>query len=122
MLQYFQKFRGVIIMQKQTKNIITREWLEKELYFYNTAALRTHAVICATVSFLLLPIIILCVVGLCNSIYNVFFKLLLFKVNLNFSFIAYQYPLISNKIKFLYSLMSKIHSITFSSFVKESFR
>ncbi len=35
-------------MEKQTKNIITREWAEKELRFYNTANIR-YTVVCLSV-------------------------------------------------------------------------
>lgn len=45
-------------MQKQTKIIITREWVEKELKFYNTADIRSTLVSGAAVSLLFLPIAI----------------------------------------------------------------
>ena len=34
----------VTLMEKQTKNIITRQWVKKELLFYNTATLKHTAV------------------------------------------------------------------------------
>ena len=40
-------------MEKQTKNIITRQWVKKELLFYNTATLKHTAVGLAAVILLL---------------------------------------------------------------------
>ena len=40
-------------MEKQTKNVITRQWLKKELLFYNTATLKHTAVGLAAVILIL---------------------------------------------------------------------
>ena len=42
-------------MEKQTKNIITREWIEKELWFYNTADLKVGIGIFAIVFLVCIP-------------------------------------------------------------------
>ncbi len=39
----------VTLVEKQTKNIITREWVGKELLFYNTASIKHTAVCLAAV-------------------------------------------------------------------------
>ena len=52
-------------MEKQTKNVITREFIEKELGFYNTAHIRSTLVLCAGLSLLFVPITVLAVCGVC---------------------------------------------------------
>lgn len=42
-------------MEKQTKNIITREWVEKELRFFNTARIKSTLVAVGIPSLLFLP-------------------------------------------------------------------
>ena len=43
-------------MEKQTENVITREFIEKELSFYNTADIRSNIVFLASVSILFIPL------------------------------------------------------------------
>ena len=43
-------------MEKQTKNIITREWVEKELRFYNRAGIRSNLRLLLILSPIFLPI------------------------------------------------------------------
>ena len=45
-------------MEKQTKNIITRDFIEKELRFYNTADIKSRLVLCSIFTVILLPITI----------------------------------------------------------------
>lgn len=64
-------------MEKQTKNIITREWVEKELRFYNTADIRYTLIVCAALSLLCLPITAICIYGVLSEFQNAFFKIVL---------------------------------------------
>ena len=50
-------------MKRQTKNIITREWVEKELRFYNTADIRSSLVLCGALSPLFLALTFMLVYG-----------------------------------------------------------
>lgn len=43
-------------MEKMTKNVITREFIEKELRFYNTADIRSTLVLCGVLSLFFVPI------------------------------------------------------------------
>ena len=52
-------------MEKQTKNVITREFIEKELRFSNTAYIRSTLVLCAGLSLLFVPLTVLAVCGVC---------------------------------------------------------
>ena len=45
-------------MEKQTVNVITREFIKKELRFYNTADIRSTLVLCGAISLLLVPLTI----------------------------------------------------------------
>ena len=63
-------------MQKQTKNIITREWVEKELRFYNTADIRSCLVVCSSVALVFIPLTVLCVYGTSLFFKNIFVKIL----------------------------------------------
>lgn len=54
-------------MEKQTKNIITREWIEKELRFYNTADIKSRLVLCSVFTVIFLPITIALVYGITKS-------------------------------------------------------
>ena len=45
-------------MEKQTKNEITREFIEKELRFYNTADIRSTLVLCGGLSLFFVPLTI----------------------------------------------------------------
>ncbi len=64
-------------MEKQTKNIITREWIEKELYFYNTADIRSTLVLCGALSIVFLPLTIISIYGLCYVIENMLLQIVL---------------------------------------------
>ena len=50
-------------MNKQTKQVITREWVEKELRFYNGADIRSSLVLCGAVSLVFLPLTVMVVWG-----------------------------------------------------------
>jgi len=54
-------------MNKQTKNIITREWVEKELRFYNSADLKYALVLVCVMSSIFLPIAALAAGELLND-------------------------------------------------------
>ena len=64
-------------MKKQTKNIITREWIEKELRFYNTADIKSRLVLCGVFTVILLPITIALIYGILLSLDNVLVKIVL---------------------------------------------
>ena len=61
-------------MQKQTKNIITRKWIQKELHFYNTAGLRSALVTCIGLSIFLIPLALGSVYAVLSSFENGPFK------------------------------------------------
>ena len=50
-------------MEKQTKNIITREWVEKELRFYNRAGIRSNLRLLLILSPIFLPLTIWLAIG-----------------------------------------------------------
>ena len=64
-------------MEKQTKNIITREWVEKELRFYNTADIRSRLVLCSVFTVILLPITIALIWGVVESFDHVLVEIFL---------------------------------------------
>ena len=64
-------------MQKQTKNVITREFIEKELRFYNTADIRSTLVLCGALSLIFVPLTIGAVYGFFALLENVCLKILL---------------------------------------------
>ncbi len=64
-------------MEKQTKNEITREFIEKELRFYNTADIRSTLVLCGGLSLLFVPLTIGAVCGFFALLENVYLKILL---------------------------------------------
>lgn len=66
-------------MEKQTKNIITRELIEKELRFYNTADIKSALVMLGPVSLFFLPITVGFMYGILSSIKieNILFKVVL---------------------------------------------
>ena len=64
-------------MEKQTKNIITREWIEKELRFYNSADIKSRLVLCGVFTVILLPITIALIYGILLSLDNVLVKIVL---------------------------------------------
>lgn len=64
-------------MEKQTKNIITREWVEKELRFYNTADIRSTLVLCGALSLLFVLLTVGLVWGFFALFKNIWLKILL---------------------------------------------
>jgi hypothetical protein len=63
-------------MEKQTKNIITREWIEKELWFYNTADLKVGIGIFAIVFLVCIPFAAFFIGLIITVSYNLFFRIL----------------------------------------------
>ena len=62
---WYNEFRkAVIAVAKQTKNIITRDWVVKELQFYNTADIRSILLLLIPITALFLP----ATVGAVNAI------------------------------------------------------
>ncbi len=61
-------------MEKQTKNIITREWIENELRFYNSADIRSMLVLCGVMSLVFLPLTAASVCGLIVWLENIWLK------------------------------------------------
>lgn len=64
-------------MEKQTKNVITRDFIEKELRFYNTADIRSTLVLCGGLSLFFVPLTIGAVYGFFALLENVYLKILL---------------------------------------------
>lgn len=64
-------------MKKQTKNIITHDWIEKELQFYNTADIRSTLVISGSLSLICIPLTALCVWGILSVLNNLLLKIIL---------------------------------------------
>ena len=64
-------------MEKQTKNVITRDFIEKELRFYNTADIRSTLVLCGGLSLFFVPLTIGAVYGFFALLENVCLKILL---------------------------------------------
>ena len=58
--------KAVVHLEKQTKNIITREWVEKELRFYNTADIRYFSVLVIIMAVFFVPLTVGSVVYLCS--------------------------------------------------------
>lgn len=64
-------------MEKKTKNVITRDFIGKELRFYNTADIRSTVVLCGALSLLFVPITIGAVYGFFALLENIWLKILL---------------------------------------------
>ena len=64
-------------MDKQTKNVITREFIEKELRFYNTADIRSTLVLCGALSLFFVPLTIGVICGFFALFKNIWLKILL---------------------------------------------
>ena len=64
-------------MEKQTKNIITCEWIKKELRFYNTADIKSRLALCGIFTVIFLPITIALIYGILVSFDNVLVKIVL---------------------------------------------
>ncbi|MBQ8858572.1 MAG: hypothetical protein IJ012_02140 [Clostridia bacterium] len=64
-------------MAKQTKNIITRDGVEKELRSRNKAEMRAILALCAVSILFFLPIAVLVIYGLCSSLSSIPLKVLL---------------------------------------------
>lgn len=63
-------------MEKQTKNVITREFIEKELRFYNTEDIRSTLLLCGALSLLFVPLTIGIVYGFFVLFKTVWLKIL----------------------------------------------
>ena len=63
-------------MQKQTKNVITREFIEKELRFYNTADIRSTLVLCGALSLIFVPFTVGIVYGFFTLLKTTWLKIL----------------------------------------------
>lgn len=70
--------KGNPFMKKETKNIITREFIEKELRFFNTADIRSTLVLCAIFLFLAAIIIIPSFFGIFGENVSLALRILLF--------------------------------------------
>ena len=64
-------------MEKQTKNVNTREIIEKELRFSNTAYIRSTLVLCAGLSLLFVPLTVLAVCGVCGAFTAVLLEIII---------------------------------------------
>ncbi len=64
-------------MERQTKNIITRESVERELRFYNNADIRSTLVLTLALSIFFIPFTILLVYAVLALTENVFLKIVL---------------------------------------------
>ncbi len=64
-------------MEKQMKNVIAREFIEKELRFYNTADIRSTLGLCGGLSLLFVPLTIGVVYGFFALLENIWLKILL---------------------------------------------
>ena len=64
-------------MEKQTKNVITRESIEKELRFYNTADIRSTLVLCGALSPLFVLFTVLVVYGFVTLLKTIWLKIIL---------------------------------------------
>ena len=73
----YQSQKGGGDMEKQTKNIITCEWIKKELRFYNTADIKSRLVLCGIFTVIFLPITIALIYGILMSFDNVLVKIVL---------------------------------------------
>ncbi|MBR2479041.1 MAG: hypothetical protein IKB47_01380 [Clostridia bacterium] len=64
-------------MQKQTKNIITRDYIEKELRFYNTADIKSSLVLCGVFALIFLPLTVGVIYGILSMFENTLIKIIL---------------------------------------------
>ena len=64
-------------MEKQTKNVITREFIETELRFYNTASIRLTLILCGALSLIFVPLTIGVVYGFFSLLKNIWLKIVL---------------------------------------------
>ena len=62
-------------MENQTKNIITREMIERELWFYNKATVKTLLVTCVPASLFMIPLSIILASVTLSDIYNIVAKI-----------------------------------------------
>ena len=69
--------KGNPFMKKETKNIITREFIEKELRFFNTAETRSTVALCCSLSLILWPLTIGAIYILCAFFESIWLRLLL---------------------------------------------
>ncbi|MBE6577960.1 MAG: hypothetical protein E7653_07500 [Ruminococcaceae bacterium] len=64
-------------MEKQTKNIITREWVEKELRFYNKADIRSTLFLMGVFFVLFIPLAAVAVSGVVQLVEKVWLEIVL---------------------------------------------
>lgn len=64
-------------MEKQTKNVITREFIEKELRFYNKADIRSTLVLCGVLSLLFVLFTVGIIYGFFTLLKTLWLKVLL---------------------------------------------
>lgn len=64
-------------MEKQTKNVLNREFIENELRFKNSATLRFSLVLCGVLSLVFIPLTIVVLYGILSVINNIWLKMLL---------------------------------------------
>ncbi len=64
-------------MNKQTKNVISREWVERELRFYNTADIRYTLVLSIAFTPFFVLFAVLSAYSVCSSIENILLKIVL---------------------------------------------
>jgi hypothetical protein len=64
-------------MEKQAKNIITREFIEKELRFYNTADIKSTLVFCGAFALVFLPLTVGIIYGILSLLENMLIKIVL---------------------------------------------
>ena len=64
-------------MEKQTRNVITRKSVEKELRFYNTADIKSSLVLGGGLSLVFLPLTVGIVYGICSSYQNILIEVAL---------------------------------------------
>ena len=67
--------KAVEPLDKQTKNILSREWVEKELRFYNIADIRFSLILCGVLSLFLLPLTVGIVYAIRALIENILLKI-----------------------------------------------
>ena len=64
-------------MEKQTKNTITREFIEKELRFHNTADIRSALMLCGALSLFFIPFTVGIIYGFFTLLKALWLKVLL---------------------------------------------
>ena len=83
-------------MKKPTKNIITREFIEKELRFYNTADIKAGLLLGSVLSALLIPAVIAVLFGFSPWVYRETGKIVLSIIFTAFLLLFFLSPLFSS--------------------------